>query len=95
MTRRKADEEENCGEAEGRPGSTTGPVCSVPSQRLRCHRTRQKNDAKKKREERKERRTYWMSSVPYRPESSGWNWVATTLPRSSAAMNLIYFQLIN
>ena len=53
MTRRKADEEENCGEAEGRPGSTTGPVCSVPSQRLRCHRTRQKNDAKKKREERK------------------------------------------
>jgi hypothetical protein len=32
-----------------------------------------------------------MSSVPYRPESSGWNWVATTLPRSSAAMNLIYF----
>jgi hypothetical protein len=48
MTRRRADEEENCGVAEGRPGSTTGPVCSVPSQRLRCHHTLQKNEAKKK-----------------------------------------------
>jgi hypothetical protein len=48
MTRRRADEEENCGEAVGRAGSTTGPVCSVPSQRLRCHRTRQKNEAKEK-----------------------------------------------